>query len=210
MRRLCFFAFFLLLLGSAHAQAQAPSLEEALAHNAMVRLHVIANSDTAEDQRVKLLVRDALLDAYGAELACSEPEAVRERIDRLLPEMGECARQAAQAAGFDGPVTIGFDREQFPTRSYEGVRIPAGTYDALCVRLGDAAGQNWWCVMYPPLCLLAPDLTEAAALAQPSQAKAPQTGIYPFESAFLRWLRTLPFWHKEDLQCESESSNLPR
>ncbi|HML47402.1 MAG TPA: stage II sporulation protein R [Clostridia bacterium] len=196
MRRLCFLVMFLLLCASVPALSEAPSLEEALAQDVLVRLHVIANSDTAEDQHIKLLVRDALLNAYGAALSCAEPDAVRERIALLLPEMSDCARAAARAAGFDGPVTIGFDREQFPTRSYEGVQVPAGTYDALCVRLGDAAGQNWWCVMYPPLCLLAPDLTEAAALAQPSQAQ--QTNVYPFESAFLRWLRSLPFWHKED------------
>jgi len=196
MRRLCFLMALLLFCGSARAQAQAPSLEEALAQDTLVRLHVIASSDTAEDQRIKLLVRDALLNAYGAALACAEPEDVRERIVLLLPEMTECARKAAQEAGFDGPVTMAFGRESFPTRSYEGVRIPAGTYDALCVRLGDAAGHNWWCVMYPPLCLLSPDLSEAAELAQPSQTQ--QAKVYPFESAFLRWLRTLPFWHKED------------
>lgn len=195
MRRLCFLVLFLLLCGSALAQSEAPSLEEALAQDVLVRLHVIANSDAAEDQRIKLLVRDALLNAYGAALSYTEPDAVRERIVLLLPEMVDCARAAAQEAGFDGPVTIDYGREQFPTRSYEGVQVPAGTYDALCVRLGDAAGQNWWCVMYPPLCLLAPDLTEAAALAQPSQAQAGQTKVYPFESAFLRWLRSLPFWH---------------
>jgi len=120
----------------------------------VVRLHVIANSDSDADQNIKLLVRDAVL-ARGAELfdgSVSRDDAAA----KITPQIAllESAAQEVidrNGGGYGAAVSVG--EEYFPTRAYEGVTIPAGTYMAVKVTLGGGGGHNWWCVMFPPLCL---------------------------------------------------------
>lgn len=119
-----------------------------------LRLHVLANSDTSEDQALKLRVRDALLVEVAPWLAeVSDVEAVKTTLSAHLPALSACAAAEIQAAGYDYPVRVELQETWFPTREYEGFALPAGDYEALRVLIGEAAGQNWWCVVFPPLCV---------------------------------------------------------
>ena len=119
----------------------------------VLRLHVIANSDDKADQELKLEVRDRILEAYGTRLSGFSCKADAEAAAvSLLPEI------EATVNGFLGgraPYTcaVTVAEEYFPTKSYGEYRLPRGVYTALGVRLGKAAGENFWCVLYPPLCL---------------------------------------------------------
>ncbi len=153
----------------------------------MIRLHVIAHSDREEDQRVKLCVRDALLETFGHALAAENFDAACNAVRDNLGAIEEEARRAAEAQGFSGGATATFGLYEFPTREYDGVRVPAGTYTALRVVLGDGAGRNWWCVMYPTLCLPQADCTATEQAAVPaSGAAAPEVR---FESTLVTWIQ---------------------
>lgn len=115
----------------------------------LVRLHVVAVSDTAEDQAVKLRVRDAVLARVEPALAKAESAAeAAAALQELLPELENTARWVS---GLE-LVRVSLGREMYPTRHYEDFSLPAGEYTSLRVELGEARGQNWWCVVYPPLC----------------------------------------------------------
>jgi len=133
----------------------------------VLRLHVIANSDSEADQNAKLYVRDALL-REGAALFDGSVEAAhaQEILQPRTEELEHCARQALRALGMDSPVRIEVGEDYFPTRTYEeaGVTLPAGRYQAVRVILGQGEGRNWWCVMFPPLCLPAAQPNNSAAL----------------------------------------------
>ena len=119
----------------------------------VVRLHVLANSDSDEDQALKLKVRDAVLEQATETLrgADSQAEASR-RLTDILPELEETARAVITANGYDYGVRAELAETSFPTKEYDGFALPAGEYLALRVLIGEAAGQNWWCVLYPGLC----------------------------------------------------------
>lgn len=121
-----------------------------------VRLHVIANSDSAEDQAQKLRVRDAVL-RKAQELTANCRNAKEAR--RILAAQAETLCQAAQAVLLKEespyPVTVEVGEERFNTRYYETFTLPAGEYPSLCVRIGAAEGKNWWCVVFPSLCTAA-------------------------------------------------------
>lgn len=121
----------------------------------MLRMHVIANSDSTEDQELKLKVRDAVL-SEGKEIFDGSVTA-EEAKEKILPET-ERLRQAAlkviEQEGFSYNVKITVDNEYFNTRTYDNsVTLPAGYYTAVKVIIGEGEGHNWWCVMFPPLCL---------------------------------------------------------
>ena len=122
----------------------------------VVRLHVLANSDSEEDQALKLKVRDAVLEQATETLrgADSQAEASR-RLTDILPELEETARVVITANGYDYGVRAELAETSFPTKEYDGFALPAGEYLALRVLIGEAAGQNWWCVVFPPLCTTA-------------------------------------------------------
>ena len=118
----------------------------------MVRLHVVAVSDSEEDQAVKLLVRDAVLDSASPWL---EGAATQEEAMAVLAEhLPELARIGAEAAGGQVEVTASLEEDVwFPTKEYDDFALPAGRYAALRITLGEGEGHNWWCVVFPPLCL---------------------------------------------------------
>ena len=119
----------------------------------MIRLHIVAQSDSEEDQALKLAVRDRLMEAYFADLSDiqSASEAYGYFASRL-DEIAATAEAELKARGCDRPVTVTLGEELYPDRHYDGFSLPAGEYTALRVAIGDAQGQNWWCVMFPPLC----------------------------------------------------------
>lgn len=118
-----------------------------------LRLHVIANSDSEEDQWLKLQVRDRILELMSATFneAQNREEAVK-LVEDHYDELLCCAKNEIADKGFDYDVDITLTEEYYPTREYEGVSLPAGNYLSLRVLIGAAEGQNWWCVLFPPLC----------------------------------------------------------
>ncbi|MBR5520298.1 MAG: stage II sporulation protein R [Clostridia bacterium] len=122
----------------------------------VLRLHVVAASDSAEDQALKLSVRDHLLATYGEELTAM-PSVVEATAwaQAHLPELQAAAEAVLAAQGCDASVTASVCREVFPTRTYDALNLPAGEYTALKLVIGAGAGKNWWCVMFPPLCTAA-------------------------------------------------------
>ena len=132
----------------------------------VVRLHVLANSDSEEDQALKLRVRDAVLEQATAILEQSADR--REAESRLRGQLLELERIAAKeiaAEGYDYPVTVNLENTDFPTKEYDGFTLPAGEYLALRVIIGEGKGQNWWCVVFPPLCTAASADVPASAFA---------------------------------------------
>ena len=132
----------------------------------VVRLHVLANSDSEEDQALKLKVRDVVLERATAILEQSADR--REAESRLRGELLELERIAAEeiaAEGYQYPVTVELENTDFPTKEYDGFTLPAGEYLALRVIIGEGQGQNWWCVVFPPLCTAASADVPASALA---------------------------------------------
>ena len=118
-----------------------------------LRLHVIANSDSDEDQRMKLLVRDELLKRYSDQLNAPDKLSAEERVRALLGDIERTANETLRANGSGNTAEAELVRMYFDEREYDGFTMPAGMYDALRIRIGAADGHNWWCVMFPPLCL---------------------------------------------------------
>lgn len=127
----------------------------------VLRLHVIANSDTEADQNLKLKVRDAVLSA-GAEIFDGSVN-VKNAVERITPKIDDIKKAAEaviQENAYDYKVEVKLNREYFTTRTYDNVTLPAGKYLALRVIIGEGAGHNWWCVMFPPMCLPAANKRE--------------------------------------------------
>ena len=122
----------------------------------VLRLHVLANSDSEEDQALKLKVRDAILaESQALFVECSTREEATELVKTNLPAFEEIARQTLQAEGCDDSVRIELGEEVYPTRNYESFCFPSGSYLSLRIIIGEGKGENWWCVLYPPMCLSA-------------------------------------------------------
>lgn len=137
---------------------------EAEIYEDVLRLHVIANSDSEEDQALKLAVRDRIIQ-MSAELgegAASIADA-EQIISANIDSIRECAQREVYANGYDYPVDVRLVREEYPTKSYTSLCFPSGEYLSLQVLIGEAAGQNWWCVLFPPLCLDAASSTNEDA-----------------------------------------------
>ena len=119
----------------------------------VLRLHVLANSDSEADQALKLKVRDSVLETASAILeGCPDRETAEQRLSAALPEIEDAARARIAAEGGEQTVTAELRPTVFPTREYEDFTLPAGEYLALRVVLGEGEGHNWWCVVFPPLC----------------------------------------------------------
>jgi len=132
----------------------------------VVRLHVLANSDSEEDQALKLKVRDRVLERATELLEQSENrDQAEECLAEVLPELEALAAEEIAANGYDYQVTARLEETSFPTREYDGFTLPAGKYLALRVVIGEGAGRNWWCVVFPPLCTAASSEVAETAMA---------------------------------------------
>lgn len=118
----------------------------------LVRFHVLAVSDDEYEQQLKLRVRDAVLEYISPKLEAVESSAQAREI--LASELDNI-RSTAQAVAEGRDVTVTLTREDYPTKSYEGFTLPAGEYESLRVILGEGRGHNWWCIVFPPVCLSA-------------------------------------------------------
>lgn len=122
-------------------------------YNEVLRLHIPANSDSSEDQEIKLRLRDKLLEEYGGELSgCGGLEEAEEKVERLLPDIERTANEFLQENGFSYGARAELADMWFSTREYDRLILPAGDYKALRVTLGSGEGHNWWCVIFPQLC----------------------------------------------------------
>lgn len=128
-----------------------PTAKECEIYESTIRLHVIANSDSEKDQAVKLKVRDAILTHVSTYDAKSKAEALsliendRELIEKI-------ANEELKNNGFSDTVSIEIGKEDYPVRNYEGFSLPAGEYTSVRIIIGEGKGENWWCVLFPPLC----------------------------------------------------------
>ena len=127
----------------------------------VLRVHILANSDSAADQSLKLCVRDRVLSQCSAYYAdCADKAAAIAVTKAHLSEIEAVARDEIARHGFSYPVRAQLGETRFDTRYYEDFTMPAGVYDALRLTIGDGEGKNWWCVMYPSLCVGAATETE--------------------------------------------------
>ncbi len=130
----------------------AKSTQESL-ESGVIRLHVRANSNLKEDQQLKLKVRDRILaETKAMAKDVSDTEGAQRLIEENLEHLRDAAISEIKLNGYDYPVSIEFGKSEFPIRTYGGITLPAGTYKALTVNIGTGEGENWWCVMFPPLC----------------------------------------------------------
>ena len=137
---------------------------EAEIYDTVVRLHVLANSDSEEDQALKLKVRDAILSLTVPLLEdCTSQEEALSRLDGAREDLLAAARGVILEAGRTDGVRIEMGLEEYPTRDYDGVCFPSGTYASVRVCIGAAEGQNWWCCLFPPLCLGAATVSSSRA-----------------------------------------------
>ena len=122
--------------------------------NELIRLHVVAASDSEEDQAIKLQVRDAVLESLQAGLEnATDIEAAKAYIQAQLPKLEHAANQVLAAAGCGDVATVSLQVEEFAARVYDTFSLPAGLYDSLRITIGEGAGRNWWCVTFPTLCI---------------------------------------------------------
>ena len=151
------YVFAVTVLAAALVCTFFPTAADAAVYDDVLRLHVIAASDSEADQAIKLTVRDALLDVTAPILAgCTSRD---EAAARLAAAADLLEQTAEDTAGCDATVLLGDER--YPTRTYAAAALPAGEYLSLRVVLGEGEGQNWWCVLFPPLCLSAATANEA-------------------------------------------------
>ena len=131
-----------------------PTDAEANIYEDTIRLHILANSDSKEDQALKISVRDGLLLEYGERLrSAGSFEGAAQLAEGLLSEIESFAEELINAEGYDYSVTAILSEEWYETRDYDGFSLPCGIYTSLRILIGEGKGKNWWCVMYPPLCL---------------------------------------------------------
>lgn len=121
----------------------------------VLRLHVIANSNSNEDQKLKYIVRDNILNYMNQiSLNCSSKSEAISLLNTHLEDFQNIAENTIKENGFNYNVSVCIDNCAFPTKTYGDISLPAGYYDALKIEIGNASGQNWWCVMFPPLCFV--------------------------------------------------------
>lgn len=118
----------------------------------LIRLHIIADSDSEADQSVKLKVRDEILKSVGEKMSVSDKDECKTEIIENLDEVEEIADRVLKENGFDYTSHAEYGKFYFPEKTYKSMTLPAGEYYGVRVVLGSGEGHNWWCVMYPPLC----------------------------------------------------------
>lgn len=171
MKQILIFCVF--ILAGTLLLGVLPTHGEADIYDSVVRLHVLANSDSEQDQALKLKVRDGVLEvaADGLE-GCHTREQAVEALNGSLEDIRQAALRVIADEGAEYDVTVKLCEEQYPTKNYESVCFPSGTYMSLQVCIGEAEGKNWWCVLFPRLCL-------SAASKENSEQAFIQAGLTP-------------------------------
>ncbi len=186
--------FFFSLWTAGMDEAAASGLPDKL-----LRLRVIAESDESADQADKLLVRDAVLAALEPRIAdCASLEEARAAALEALPQLAEAAGKALEEAGRPRSLTLRLGAEDCPLRAYETFTLPAGNYETLTVTLGAGEGHNWWCVVFPPLCLAAAgeggEEDEEWSVFSPAEQRLMTAGSVEIRFRCLELLQKLRTW----------------
>ena len=171
-----------MLVSAAVLQTEQQKLSEKL-----IRLHVVANSDSAHDQQIKLRVRDAILEKTQQLLRGADDP--RGALEAHLDEIAQAAQTCLSELGEDAPVRVRLGKELFPTREYETFALPAGVYESLRVTIGEGEGHNWWCVAFPPLCTGAVTEDELRAAMETEDY-----GIISEQDGYLLKFRIIELW----------------
>ena len=146
--------YVLALLACTLLVSVLPTKGEAQIYDSVIRLHVLAASDSERDQVLKLSVRDAILREYSERMRmASDVEEAESEIRELCADIEETAREVLAAEDCAYTVRVEYGYEEYPTRTYEDYTFPSGEYRSLRVVIGEGEGANWWCVLFPPLCL---------------------------------------------------------
>ena len=144
------FLFWVILCRS---QTRAVETMQQEIEKEIIRFHVLANSDSEEDQALKMKVKEEVLKLLKEELdGISDLDGTRKAIQNHLEDIKNTAENVIRTEGYDYPVTVKLEPHEFPVKTYGDCTFPAGTYEALRVCIGKAEGQNWWCVVFPNLC----------------------------------------------------------
>ncbi|MDO4730883.1 MAG: stage II sporulation protein R [Clostridia bacterium] len=123
-------------------------------NNSIIRLHIIANSDSAEDQQLKLKIRDAIVnDSYFLFENSSGIDQALQTISLNTEKIKHISEDVSRETGYDYPIDVSVVNMYFPLRKYDNLTLPSGYYDALRITIGSGRGQNWWCVIYPCMCV---------------------------------------------------------
>lgn len=156
----------LMILCAAIFIGAMPTDAEGAIYKDTVRLHILANSDSEEDQMLKLALRDAILNEYGCELSAFENvEDAKRELEARICEIEDFANEKLSALGSSYTCRASIGEEWYDTREYDNFTLPKGVYTSLKIVIGEGEGKNWWCVMFPPLCL-------DAAVSAPSYSDA--------------------------------------
>ncbi len=143
-------SIFILLSAISYVDAVSTDIADSV-----FRLHVIANSDTVEDQNLKYKVRDKILEYMNSiSQNCTSKSEIIELANKNREQFYNIAKQVIIDNGYNYDVKISIGNFDFPTKNYGDISLPAGNYEALRIEIGNASGQNWWCVMFPPLCFV--------------------------------------------------------
>lgn len=197
-------ALLLTLLISAWECRAGVRTQSAIAEK-MVRLHVLANSDSEYDQSRKLLVKDTVFARTEEILRSVADQKEAERLlEAKLPELEILAEETLQRTGKAEDVSVKITSQRFNTRYYDGFTLPAGEYRSLQVIIGEGKGQNWWCVVFPPLCSAPVDDFDAAAQAGFSEEEIRL--IREGEERYLIRFRTMELWNRWTQQIRSDRS----
>ena len=156
---------FLLACGAAYL---LPCSHDTAIYDDVIRIHVIANSDSAQDQELKLKVRDGVIDTAGILLrGCTSEKQAEHILSNNLEALEEAAYEVQRECGYNYTIAAELTHEYYPSRNYDTFRLPCGKYRSLKIKIGDAQGKNWWCVIYPSFCLTpsvknAPEITDVS------------------------------------------------
>lgn len=146
--------FLILIFIFISAKSYSNIMFENISNN-FLRLHIVANTDSTEDQILKYNIRDAVLEYINPLFEnIKDKESALNILTCHINEIQIIASNIAVSSGFNYPITVSVGNFYFPTKNYSKITLPEGHYDALKIELGKADGQNWWCVMFPSLCLL--------------------------------------------------------
>ncbi len=151
MKRLFF--YILTLLVCVTLIAVFPVSGEDELYGGVIRLHILANSDSEEDQTLKLKVRDYVLKNYSENIySYRNIDDAMENTGKIVGDISESCEKFIESQGYSYPVKVTLCREYYPTRHYEEFAFPAGEYNSLKIIIGSGEGHNWWCVLFPPMC----------------------------------------------------------
>lgn len=161
----------------------------------VLRLHVLANSDSEADQQLKLKVRDAILQESDRLFQQSDSkEAAMAQMATHLSDVEQVAERTLRKNGCDLPVTAALKKVKFNTRTYGNITLPAGEYDALQVEIGSAKGKNWWCVLFPSLCVPSSTNVQMEDVLTQDELQVVEQSGYDVRFKVVEWYEAVKGW----------------